>query len=99
MRGKPKPKDALPLVAFSSVFSMLGRSLAVFFRNFGFIAAVTLAAYAPLKFVVFSICEIVGVSPGGVASSVIRDLSDGIAASLVAPAVIFGIVSWLRNGK
>jgi|SRR5581483_11903766 len=99
MRGKSKPQPALPAVVFHSVPGMLARSLVVFFANFGFIGAVTLAAYAPLKLVVFSICGIAGVSPGGVASSVIRDLSDGISASLVAPAIIYGIVARLRGGK
>src|SRR5262245_19162634 len=98
MRGRPKPKDTLPVVPYPSVVSMLGRSLGVFFGNFGFVASVTLAGYAPLKFVVFSICGIAGVSPGGVASSVIRDVADGFSASLVAPALIFGIVSALRDG-
>jgi hypothetical protein len=99
MRGKTKTKNELPAVPFTSVGSMLGRSLAVFFRNFGFIAAVTLAAYAPLKFVIFTICKLAGVSPGGAASSVIRDLADGVSSSLVAPALIYGIVSTLRDGR
>ena len=99
MRGNVKTKDELPGVAFSSVPAMLGRSIVVFFRYFGFIAAVTLAAYAPLKFVVFSICGIAGVSPGGVASSIIRDFADGISASLVAPALIYGISAALRDGR
>ena len=99
MRGKTRPKSELPIVSFSSVGSMLGRSLAVFFRNFGFIAAVTLAAYAPLKFVIFSICQVAGVSPGGVASSIIRDVADGISGSIVAPALIYGLVSALRDGR
>jgi hypothetical protein len=99
MRGKSKPKNELAIVPFASIGSMLLRSLAVFFRNFGFIAAVTLAAYAPLKLVIFSICGVAGVSPGGVASSIIRDLADGISASLVAPALIYGVVTVLRDGR
>src|SRR5690349_8740424 len=99
MRGKSQPKNLLPTVTFSSVGAMLGRSLVVFFGNFGFIAGVTLAAYAPLKFVVFSICQVAGVSPGGVASSIIRDVADGISSSLVAPALIYGIVSVLRDQR
>src|SRR3954454_20974744 len=96
---KPKPRSELPVLAYSSAGSLLAGSLAVFFKNFGFIAAVTLAAYAPLKFVMFSICGIVGVSPGGVASSIIRDVADGFSASLVAPALILGLVSILRDGR
>src|SRR5262245_22492939 len=98
MRGKAKPKNELPVVPFSSVASMLGRSLVVFCKNFGFIAAITLVGYAPLKFVIFSICEVAGVSPGGVASTIVRDIADGVSASLVAPALIQGIVSALRDG-
>jgi hypothetical protein len=78
---------------------MLARSVAFFFANFGFIAGVTLAAYVPLKLVIFSICEIAGVSPGGVASSIIRDLADGVSSSLVAPALIVGFVARLREGR
>jgi hypothetical protein len=100
MRGKARPKKSeMPAVPYSSVGSMLGRSLAVFFKNFGFIAAVTLTAYAPLKIVVFSFCEIAGVSPGGIASSIIRSVADAASGSLVAPALIFGIVSVLRDGR
>jgi hypothetical protein len=99
MRGKARSKNEPPPVRFDSVASMLARSLAVFFRNFGFIAAVTLVAYAPLKLVVFSICEIAGVSPGGVASSIIRDFADGISSSLVAPALIYGFAARLREGR
>src|SRR5215471_7504071 len=99
MPTKPKHRNELPPVRYSSVPSMLGRSLSVFFSRFGFIAAITLIAYAPLKFVVFSICQAAGVSPGGVASSIIRDVANGVSASLAAPALIFGIVSALRDGR
>jgi hypothetical protein len=99
MRGKSKQNIEPAAEPFTSVGATLVRSLAVFFAHFGFIASVTLAAYAPLKFVVFSICGIAGVSPGGVTSSIIRDMADGISASLVAPALIYGIVSALRVGR
>jgi hypothetical protein len=78
---------------------MLWRSLAVYFQNFGFITRVALVGYAPLKFGAFLICQLAGISPGGVAASVIRDFGDGILGALVAPAVIYGIVSRLRSGK
>jgi hypothetical protein len=99
MRGKAKPRNEPLVVPFISVPSILGRSLGLFFRNFGFIAAVTLIAYAPLKFVIFSLCQIAGISPGGVASTIIRDLADGISASLVAPALILGTLASLREGR
>jgi hypothetical protein len=101
MGGKTKPnaQAELPVVPFTSVGSMLARSIAVFFGNFGFVAGVTLSAYAPLKLVVFSICGLAGVSPGGVASSIIRDCADGVSASLVAPALIYGIAMAMRTGR
>jgi hypothetical protein len=99
MPSKPKHRNELPPVRYSSVPSMLGRSLSVFFSRFGFIAIITLLAYAPLKFVVFSICQAAGVSPGGVASSIIRQVADGVSGSLVAPALIYGIVAALRDGR
>jgi len=61
--------------------------------------SVTLVGYAPLKFVVFLGCDLAGVSPGGVAASVIRDLGDALLGALVAPAVIYGIVTRLRSGN
>ena len=88
----------LPSIPFTSVGAMLWRSLAVYFQNFGFIMRITLLGYAPLKFAVFLTCQLAGVSPGGVAASVIRDFGDGILGALVAPAVIYGIVTKLRTG-
>jgi hypothetical protein len=81
---------------FSSVPGMLKHSLSIYFRNFGFIAQVTLAAYAPLKLMVFLFCDQIGVSPGGTAASLIRDAADMILAALVAPAVIYGMVERFR---
>ena len=83
---------------FTSVGSMLWRSLAVYFQNFGFIMRITLVGYAPLKFAVFLACQVAGVSPGGIAATVIRDFGDGVLGALVAPAVIWGIVTRLRSG-
>src|SRR4051794_28408866 len=98
-REKRQPDDALPSVPFTSIGAMLWRSLAVYFQNFGFILRITVVGYAPLKFAVFLGCQLAGVSPGGIAASVIRDFGDGILGALVAPAVIYGIVSRLRSGK
>ena len=87
-----RPSNVRPVVTFVSVPGMLGQSLAVYFRHFGFIAAVTLAAYAPLKFAIFLFCDQIGVAPGGTAASLIRDAADMVLAALVAPAVITGMV-------
>src|SRR5690242_12165184 len=94
-----RPKIDFPVAPFSSVPAMLGRSLAVYFRHFGFIARVTLAAYAPLKFLVFLFCDLAGVAPGGTAASLIRDGADTVLDALVAPAVICGMVERLRTRR
>lgn len=86
-----------PVVSFTSVAGMLGHSLAVYFGNFGLIAKVTLAAYAPLKLTVFLFCDQIGVAPGGTAASLIRDGADMILAALVAPAVIYGMMARLQS--
>jgi len=98
-RGRQPSESALPFVPFTSVGAMLWRSLTVYFQNFGFVMRVTLVGYAPLKFAVFLSCQLAGVSPGGIAATIIRDFGDGVLAALVAPAVIYGIVSRLRSGE
>jgi hypothetical protein len=90
-------KADFPVVHFHSVAGMLGQSLSVYFHNFGFIAQVTLAAYAPLKLAVFLFCDQIGVAPGGTAASLIRDAADMVLGALVAPAVISGMIERLRS--
>src|SRR4029079_11132345 len=98
-RGWQSPESALPAVPFTSAGAMLWRSLAVYFQNFAFIMRITLVGYAPLKFGVFLACQVAGVSPGGIAATIIRDFGDGVLGALVAPAVIHGIVTRLRSGR
>ena len=82
---------------FTSAAAMLKRSLAVYVQYFGFIARVTLAAYAPLKFAVFLFCDVAGVAPGGTAASLIRDAADMVLSALVVPSVIYGLTEQLRS--
>jgi hypothetical protein len=91
-------KIDFPVAAFTSAGAVLWQSLEVYARHFGFIARLTLVAFAPVKFLIFLSCYVAGVEPGGVVASLIRDGADGILGALVAPAVIYGMVGRFRSG-
>jgi hypothetical protein len=82
---------------FDSVPRMLLRSAAVFWRNLSFVAAVTLAVYLPGKLALQFICYVLDIPAEGILSYVLLEVSDLVLGALVAPALIYGLVTRIRG--
>jgi hypothetical protein len=87
-----------PVEPFVSVPALLLRSAAVFFRNLGFLAAATLLVFLPVKAAIQVICWLADVPVNGLLMYFLLDGSDLILSSLVAPAVIYGLLIRFRGG-
>lgn len=88
-----------PTAPFSSAAGVLAQSLRLFIANFGFLAKATLLVYVPAKFFFQYLCHVFGFPPGGLAAYLVVDLTDLVFGSLLAPAVIYGLVAKLRSGR
>jgi hypothetical protein len=85
-----------PVQPFGSAPSLLASSVKVFCANFGFVAGVTLAVFLPGKAALQLVCAALDISPEGIVSYLVSDFSDLILGSLVAPAIIYGLVERFR---
>ena len=86
-----------PAAPFRSPLTVLLRSASVFFGNFPFIAAVTLAVFLPVKAAIQLLCWMFDVSTNSLTMYLLLDLSDLVLASLVTPAVIYALVARFRG--
>jgi hypothetical protein len=97
----PVPKGSLPIdfavPRFGSPVDLLVRSAALFFSNVTFIVSVTLAVFLPAKAVLHWLCWALDLSTKGLTMYATLSASDLVLASLVTPAVIYGLVARLRG--
>ena len=88
-----------PAEPFDSAWKLLLGSARVYFANFGFLAAVTLAVFLPAKAALQFIFYWLDAPKGGVAAYLGMDLSDLVLSALAVPAAIYGLMERLRTGK
>src|SRR5438045_520745 len=84
---------------FDSAGRLLLRSAGVFFTNLRFLAAVTLVIYLPAKLALQLGCYLLDVPIEGIVSLLLIDLSDMVLSALVAPAIVYGLVTGFRTGR
>jgi hypothetical protein len=82
---------------FGSPIHLLARSAALFFSNFVFIVSVTLAVFLPAKAALHFACWALDLSTKGLTMYAALSASDLVLASLVTPAVIYGLMVRLRG--
>jgi hypothetical protein len=82
---------------FRSPIDLLVRSVSLFFGNVAFIVTSTLAVFLPAKAVVHFACWALDLSTKGLTMYAALSASDLVLASLVTPAVIYGLVARLRG--
>jgi hypothetical protein len=87
-----------PVERFGSVPHLLAQSARVFLRNFRFVAAATLAVFLPAKLALQFVCYLFDVPTGGLLMYLLLDASDLVLGSLVAPAVIYGLMRRFHSG-
>jgi len=88
-----------PSAPFDSAWKLLRDSARVYFANFGFLAAITLAIFLPAKAALQLVFYWLDVSKSGLGAYLGMDLSDLILDSLVVPAAIYGLLGYFRTGK
>jgi len=88
-----------PVAPFDAALPMLRDTLRVFFANLPFLATVTLAVYLPGKLATQFVCYVAEIPFEGVLSYFILMASDLLLSCLVAPAIVYGLVERLRNGR
>ncbi len=88
-----------PTEPFRSAPALLIRSAVIFFSHLPFLAAVTLLVFLPGKLVVQFASYLLDVPTDGILSYFLLDLSDLLLGALVAPAVIYRLVTQFRTGK
>ena len=88
-----------PVAPFDAALPMLRDTLRVFFANLPFLATVTLAVYVPGKLATQFVCYLLEIPFEGVLSYFILMASDLLLSCLVAPAIVYGLVERLRNGR
>src|SRR5215208_575223 len=88
-----------PVEPFHSPVRLLLRSAAVFFSNFAFISTMTLAVFLPAKAALQVLCWMLDISAKGLTMYLLLDVSDLVLASLVTPAVIYGLLVRVRGGR
>lgn len=86
-----------PIQPFDSAMGVLLRSLRIFFANFAFLATVTFVVFLPGKLLLQFIGYLLDIAPEGILSYVLMDLSDLVLGSLVAGAVIYGLIARFRS--
>jgi hypothetical protein len=88
-----------PVQPFDSVGRLLRDATRLFFANLRFLSVVTLAVLLPGKLLLQLACYLLDVPAEGVISYLVMDSGDLVFSALVAPAAIFGLVTFLRSGK
>jgi hypothetical protein len=89
----------LPAQSFDSIGSLLARATRLFFATLPFLTAVTVAVLLPSKLALQLFCYAFDISPDGVAGYLLIDGGDFVFTALVAPAVVYGLLDYLRTGK
>jgi len=84
---------------FESAWRLLLRSGAIFFSNFGFLAALTLLVFVPVKLALQFVAYLLAIPKGGLTAYLMMDLSDLVLSALAVPAAIYGLIHKLRTGK
>jgi hypothetical protein len=84
---------------FDSPVRLVMRTLRLFGARFGTIAAITLLVFLPGNLVVQMICETLDISVKGVGFYLLMNAVDIVLGALAVPALVYGLVAWLRSGK
>src|SRR5438067_12040138 len=88
-----------PNEPFSSVLRLLRSAVRLFLATFPFLAAVTLAVFLPGKLVLHAACYVMDVPQDGILSYFLMEVSDLFLSALAAPAIVYGLVRYRRNGQ
>jgi hypothetical protein len=84
---------------FDAIGPLLLRSTRLFFSTLPFLAAVTIAIMVPAKFLLQFVLMLFNVPAEGLLAYFVMDAGDMVFGTLVAPAVIYGLVMRLRAGR
>ncbi len=84
---------------FDSAGHLIVRATSLFFSMLPFLASLTLLILVPAKLLVQFACSVLDVPSDGVLSFVVTDIGDLVFTSLLAPALIRGIVAQLQTGR
>jgi hypothetical protein len=88
-----------PVAPFDAALPILRETVRVYFANLPFLATATLVVYLPGKLITQGVCYLADIPFEGVLSYLILMASDLLLSCLVVPAIVYGLVERMRNGR
>jgi hypothetical protein len=84
---------------FDSPLRLVVRTLRLFGARFGMIAAITMLVFLPGNLLLQIVCEALDISVKGVWFYLLMNAVDIVLGALAVPAIVYGLVVWMRSGK
>jgi len=83
---------------FVSPVRLVGATLRLFVSRIGLIAAIVLAIFLPGSLALQFVCEVLDIPISGIPFYLLLEALDIVLASLVAPAIVYGVLGGMRPG-
>src|SRR5689334_2717027 len=84
---------------FTSPVALLLKSFQVFFATLPFLAVLTFGIYVPGKLAMHGVLYAMDIDPEGKLAYVLLEIADLLLGSLVAPAMVYGLIQYCRSGR